>query len=564
MRIALAQLNPTIGDIASNTALILDAIDQARRDGADALITGEMAVIGYPPRDLLFREGVVGACEAAVREIAEHAGELTVLVGHPRLCNGGVRGMRNSVSVCRDGQVLAVCDKRLLPGYDVFDEDRYFDPGDSPCLVEVNGARFGVLTCEDLWRAHDVEARSKYAVDPLADVVQAGCDLIISINASPFVIGKGARHMRLLRETAKRVGKPIVAVNQVGANDDLIFDGRSCVVNASGEVVAALPAFESAVVTVDVRAKPQAAEAVDENEPMRELYDALVLGVRDYLHKSGVRDALLGLSGGVDSAVTAVIAVAALGPKHVTGVMMPSQFSSLGSIEDSKVLARNLNIASLLHIPIHASHDLLRGVLDESLGDVTGTMTDENLQARLRGIILMAVSNAQGSLLLTTSNKSEVAVGYSTLYGDMAGAVCVLGDVLKTKVYELAEWINEAHQSLGFKGAPIPRHSITKPPSAELRPNQTDQDTLPAYETLDEIVERYVEREQCCERIVAETGIEPELVEKTLRMIDRTEYKREQAAMILKVSPRAFGRGRAMPVVGRFRSLHKECPSPVP
>lgn len=559
MRIALAQLNPTIGDIAGNTALVLEAVDRARREHADVLVCSEMMLIGYPPRDLLFRQGVVEACEAAMREIAEHAGDLTVLVGHPRLCADGVRGMRNSVSVCRDGKVIAVCDKRLLPGYDIFDEDRYFDPGLQPCVVEVNGSRLGVLICEDLWRAQDVDAHAHYGVDPLIDVVAIGCDVIVSLNASPFVMGKGERHLRQLREIAKRIGTPIVAVNQVGANDDLIFDGRSTVVNAAGEQIAVLPDFESAVQTVDLACATPQVGLSGADEPMRELYDALVLGVRDYLHKTGVQDALIGLSGGIDSAVTAVIAVAALGCEHVSGVMMPSQFSSPGSVEDSQILTQNLHLPTLMHIPIHSSHELLRQVVRDSLGDVTGTMTDENLQARLRGIILMAISNTQGSLLLTTSNKSEIAVGYSTLYGDMAGAVAVLGDVLKTRVYELAEWMNANHQQLGFDVPPIPRNSITKPPSAELRPNQTDQDTLPDYATLDEIVERYVEREHSAERIVAETGIDAELVSKTLGMIDRTEYKREQAAMILKVSPRAFGRGRSMPVVGRYRPLPVRC-----
>lgn len=559
MRIALAQLNPTIGDIPGNVALVRDAIDQARRDEADVLVCGELGILGYPPRDLLFRDGVVEACEEAVREIAEYAGDLTVLVGHPRRCEHGVRELRNSVSIVQSGQVLAVCDKRLLPGYDVFDEDRYFDPGDEPCVFEVHGRRIGVLICEDLWQAQDVDARAHYPCDPLGDVVRAGCDVILSVNASPFIVGKSARHAQQLSQFAKRIALPVIAVNQVGANDDLIFDGRSMAVNERGEFIAQLPGFTSAVHTIDLNATSQDIERID---PMRELYDALVTGVRDYLGKTGVRSALIGLSGGIDSAVTAVIAAAAIGADQVTGVMMPSKFSSAGSVDDSHQLAENLQLAACLNIPIHQGHDLLHRSLNDALGDVSRTMTDENLQARMRGVILMAVSNSQGSLVLTTSNKSEIAVGYSTLYGDMVGAVAVLGDVLKTRVYELAEWINASHRSLGFEIAPIPRNSITKPPSAELRPNQTDQDTLPPYSTLDEIIERYVEREQSCERIIAETGIDAELVVKTLRMIDRTEYKREQAALILKVSPRAFGRGRQMPVVARYQPLGARCSSP--
>jgi len=550
MHIALAQLNPIVGDLAGNTSMILRAMAQARQDGASVLVCSELAVLGYPPRDLLLREGVVEACEAAVQQIAEQSGDLTVLVGHPRSNPSGVRGVYNSVSVCYRGEVIAVADKRLLPGYDVFDEDRYFDPGLTPCTFTFDGKLSGVLICEDLWRASDVSAHASYASDPMQDLIDVGCELIFNINASPFIIGKGARHTQYLQSVAQRSNATIIAVNQVGANDDLIFDGRSCVVRADGTIQEMMDAFVSGVAIVDLNGEQSATIRV--MEPMEELYHALVLGVRDYLHKTGVRDALVGLSGGIDSAVTAVIGVAALGAEHMSGIMMPSRYSSSGSIDDALALANNLKLANCVKLPIHTSHELLSQQVGDAIGDVTGSLTDENIQARLRGLLLMAVSNKQGSLLLTTSNKSEFAVGYSTLYGDMAGAISVLGDVLKTRVYELARWINRSYELLGFAVPPIPENSITKPPSAELRPNQTDQDSLPDYELLDEIIERYVEREQSVQRIIVESALDEAVVRRVVGMVDRTEFKREQAALILKVSPRTFGRGRSMPIVARM------------
>lgn len=575
MRIALAQLNPIVGDIAGNTALVLDAIEQARAQRAEVLLTSELALIGYPPRDLLLRQGVVESCERAVLQIAEQAGELCVIVGHPRCAPGHAsRPFRNSASVCLHGQVIAVCDKQLLPGYDVFDEDRYFEPGARLLIVSIDDHRVGVLICEDLWRARDVTAKRQYPIEPVAECMaqrdNGGCDLIVSLNASPFVIGKWRKHVEQMKEIAIDYRVPVIAVNQVGANDDLIFDGRSVVVDREGALVHVSPGFQSAVQTIDVHTAesptpgvPLAGNPMDHWQcPEREIFHALVLGVRDYVHKTGHRQALIGLSGGVDSALVAAIAAAALGPQNVHGVMLPSMYSSPGSIADALDLARRLGLATCREISIRQVHDALRHTVIPALHGRCDGVTDENIQARVRGVILMALSNSSGALLLNTSNKSELATGYSTLYGDLCGALGVLGDLVKTRVYSVARWINTHFHSCGFTQPPIPENSLTKPPSAELRPNQTDFDALPAYEILDEIVERFIEREESQQTIIDETGFDPALVHKTLQMIDRAQYKRAQGPVMLKVTYRAFGPGRPMPIVMKstteFRRLLKK------
>ncbi|MBT8484038.1 MAG: NAD+ synthase [Phycisphaerales bacterium] len=549
MRIALAQLNPIVGDVAGNTDLVLASIERARRDDADLLVTPELALLGYPPRDLILREGIVEAAEAAVGIVAAAAGEMTVLVGHPRRVEPGVRGVRNSVSACRDDAILAVSDKRLLPGYDIFDEDRYFDAGRAPCVIEVAGRKVGVLVCEDLWRAGDVNASPEYDVDPAAEAVAAGAEILVSLNASPFVLKKFARHRAIAREVARRLERPLVAVNQVGGQDDLVFDGRSFAVRADGRVIAQLPGWQEDTVTVDLAA--DAAITATPPEDDADLFHALVTGVRDYCHKTGHERALVGLSGGIDSALTAAIAAAALGAGNVSGLMLPSRYSSDHSVRDATQLAQNLRLAACPEVAIEPAHEVVRTLLTPTLpGDVKG-VTDENIQARLRGMLLMAVSNATGALVLATGNKSELAVGYATLYGDMAGALAVLGDVLKTRVYDVARWINANPAAGGFATPPIPLASIEKPPSAELRPDQTDQDSLPPYEVLDPIIAMHVEHEAAVERVVVETGADPGLVQRIIRMIDAAEYKRHQAAIVLKVTQRAFGRGRPMPMAMR-------------
>lgn len=564
MRITIAQLNPIVGDITGNLAMVEKAIEQARSDGAQVLVTNELALIGYPPRDLLLREGIVEACERAVLRIAAKAGQLWVLVGHPRACPGGTRPLRNSVSICHAGEVVATYDKRLLPGYDVFDEDRYFEPGEKSLVIDIAGVRCGVVICEDLWRATDVTADRRYPIEPVAEVVKKQAELIFSLNASPFVLGKWQKHLRQLSEIATEHRLPIVAVNQVGANDDLVFDGRSVAIAPSGDVECVCQGFTSDIRTIDVLTpmssssdnRASASKAVEHwSSSPRELFHAITLGIRDYCRKTSHRALLLGLSGGIDSALVAALAACAIGPEHVHGIMMPSCYSSQGSIEDAAELAKRLRLGSLHEMPISRLHEDMRHLLKRTLGMHAADLTDENVQARMRGLILMAMANDVGGLVLATSNKSEMAVGYSTLYGDMCGALAPLADLTKTRVYELARWINCHFQECGYTSAPIPQKSIDKPPSAELRPNQTDQDSLPPYDLLDQIIERRIELDQSETTIVAESGIDAEVVGKCMGMIDRAQFKRDQAPVVLKVTGRAFGRGRPMPIVMRERTV---------
>ena len=553
MRIALAQLNPVIGDIARNADQIRLAIDQARRDMADVLVTSELALLGYPPRDLILRGGVVEACEQAVGELAMYAGDLPIIIGHPRRVEQGIRPLRNSASICTGGKVIAIYDKRLLPGYDVFDEDRYFAPGSDPCVVEIAGRKLGILICEDIWRAGDNAAQRMYPDDPLGDTIRAGCDLLVSLHATPFVYGKWLQHLEQVSRIARENKVPVVMVNEVGGFDDLVFDGRSIVVDANGETRAVLPGWEACTQTVDLEAS-HAGDRLNvaqtlEMDPLSEMYEALVLGVRDYVRKSAHEQVLLGLSGGIDSALTATIATSALGPENVVGVLMPSRYSSAGSLVDARELANNLNLEKCIELPIEDLHQTARSTFRAAQSGALEGVADENIQARLRGMMLMALSNSRGGLVLATGNKSELAVGYSTLYGDMCGALSVIGDVRKMQVYDLTRWINDHPRKLGFSTAPIPESTISKAPSAELRPDQTDQDSLPPYEVLDDIIDRYVDREMEVMQIVEDTGFDESLVSKIARMIDLAEYKRQQAAVILKVSPRTFGRGRPWPIV---------------
>ncbi|MEM7228459.1 MAG: NAD+ synthase [Planctomycetota bacterium] len=549
MRIALAQLNPVVGDVTGNVQRFCRAIDEARRQNADVVVTSELMLIGYPPRDLLLRSGVVEACEAAVDVIAKYAPDMTVVVGTPRRMDG-VHRIRNSVAVCHGGSVVAWYDKQLLPGYDVFDEDRYFDPGETQGVVDVNGHRIGLLTCEDLWCGHDNDAApARYDTTPLDALVDANCSCVLVLNASPFNSGKPARHREIVRDAALRAQCPVISVNQVGANDDLIFDGRSMVVLGDGTLFADLPAWQEAVEVVDL--DDTSPISIDTASDAEDFTHALALGLRDYVQKTGNDRVLLGLSGGIDSALTATIAALALGPTRVFGVMMPSRYSSDGSVNDAQDLADRLGLVSCPEIAVRQAHDAMRSTLEPALGADLDGLADENLQARLRGMILMALSNAHGGLVLATSNKSELAVGYSTLYGDMCGAVSVIGDLLKTEVYDVSRWINANATSLGFDRPPIPESSITKPPSAELRPDQKDEDSLPPYEVLDAIIARYIDADASIESIVAEMPEHEDTVRWAAKAIDRTEYKRHQASIILKVAPRTFGRGRPMPIVMR-------------
>jgi len=549
MRIALLSLDATVGDLAGNAARIRAAAAPIARAGVPLIASPELSLLGYPPRDLLLRAGLVPACvhsaEALAADLAtDGAGECAVLVGAPWPSESGA-GISNACLLLRGGVVESVYRKRLLPQYDVFDEARYFRPGHHPCCIEADGQRIGLLLCEDLWRGEDV-GEASYLGDPVGDSVAEGAQLLVAMSASPFFAGKQAQRLRVLRAAALRSGRPIAMVNASGANDDFIFDGGSCLMQPDGSGAFTQPFGEwQLVTTTDAsHAVPDAAPETDD------LARAVVEGIRGYVRKTGHRSVLIGLSGGIDSALLAALAVAALGASAVRGVSMPSQYSSKGSRSDAMDTAQRLGMQVPDLLPIHDMHALARTHFG-TLCDVSG-LTDENLQSRLRGITLMTLSNATGALVLSTGNMSEMAVGYATLYGDMVGGLAPLGDLTKHQVYAIARRINESPQVIGLARAPIPPASIDKPPSAELRPGQVDQDSLPPYEVLDAIVEGWVDDERTVEEIAARNDLSPALVERWTRAIDAAQYKRFQAPLILKVSARAFGPGRRMPLAMRW------------
>ena len=568
MRLALAQINPTVGDLDGNSQLIAECCALAAERRADLVVFPELCLCGYPPKDLLLHEDFV----AAHAERAEALGGacskgMTLVLGVPM--RGPAGGITNSLLAFRDGVRVARYDKRLLPTYDVFDENRYFIPGRVPVVLEIGGLRIGLAICEDLWKGEDAGFAARYTgdPDPVDELVNAGADVVIAPSASPFVLGKSKRHRDILARHARRYGVHVVSVNQVGGNDDLVFEGHSCVISpgaAGAALVAAARGFEPDLVIHEIASGGSAppaplADPALSAAPESLLWKALVLGVRDYCRKTGFRTALLGISGGIDSALVACIGVAALGPRNVTGVAMPGPYSSEHSKRDAFALADRLGIARAT-VPIARPMEGFRGALDpvfkelglSTLGQTLPDLTEENLQSRLRGTALMALSNRTGAIVLTTGNKSELAVGYCTLYGDMNGGLAVLSDVTKQQVYALSRWINANHRECGFDSPPIPEASITKAPSAELRPNQTDQDSLPPYDVLDAIIERYVELRQGPQTIAREAGFEPALVAKVARMIDISEYKRKQAAVGIKVTSVAFGSGRRVPIAQRW------------
>ncbi|MAE60626.1 MAG: NAD+ synthase [Planctomycetaceae bacterium] len=557
MRIALAQVNPTIGDVAGNTDKALSFIDRAVEQGAELVVFPELSVIGYPPKDLLLKPSVIDQCAGAVDRIAQHVQSAAVIVGYPmRSRKPDGAPLHNAAAVCRDGVIVGHRFKHLLPTYDVFDEHRYFEPGRQVDLIDVNGIQIGVSVCEDLWAAGEHFERRLYHDNPINQLAAAGADLFINCSASPFVTGKHELRMAIMRELAREHGLPIVFVNQVGANDELVFDGNSCVVGPNGDVLAHAGDFQEDLLVGDVplrRGGPSVPSRIETSrEGVAAVYHALVLGLGDYCAKCGFDSAVLGLSGGIDSAVCACLARSALGPDAVTGISMPSRYSSDGSKSDAQQLAEALGV-TYHTIPLEQPHQAMERTLEPYFAGTASGLAEENVQARLRGVILMSFSNKFGSLLITTGNKSELAVGYCTLYGDMAGGLAVLSDVPKTLVYEVARWINTEACPLfaACGGQPIPLDSIRKPPSAELRPDQTDQDSLPPYEVLDQIIDRYVEREQSVRQIIDETGYDGDLVQRFVRLIDRSEYKRKQAPPGLKVTGRAFGFGRRMPLAMR-------------
>ena len=543
MKIALAQINPTIGDIGANSAKIKAAIQQAAQAGADLAVFPELSVIGYPPKDLLLKPRFVDDNIAAVEEIARDCTECAALVGYA--CRHTAEGLRlhNAAALLADGKVAATYFKQLLPTYDVFDESRYFEPGTGSQVVEFKGKRLGLTICEDIWSV--VPGRSLYHVRPFADLAAEGVDLVVNMSASPFVLDKHKLRRELFGEQCRQYGLGMIYVNQVGGNDELVFDGCSCAFDNEGKLIGQAQSFAEDLLLVDLEA-PEAGRIESVSRDVASIYDALVLGLRDYVGKCGFKTVVLGLSGGIDSAVTAALAVAALGADKVKGVALPSRYSSPGSVSDAEALAGNLGI-ELVKIPIEPVHRAMEEALAECFAGREPDVAEENIQARARGNILMALSNKFRHLLLATGNKSEVAVGYCTLYGDMAGGLAVISDVPKTMVYELARHINR-------NGELIPAATLTKPPSAELRPDQTDQDSLPGYDMLDEIVTRYVEQEQSLGEIVA-AGFDEPTAQRVIELVDRNEYKRRQAAPGLKVTSRAFGFGRRMPIAQRYRGV---------
>ena len=541
MNIGILQLNFTVGDFRGNSEKLVSAYERAVREGAELCVGSELGLCGYPPRDLLNRRDFVESHERALREVAKRVGKVPLLIGGIEKTNQKAgRPLYNTAFLVEKGKTRAVARKILLPTYDVFDEDRYFEAGDKVGSVRIAGKRVGVTICEDIWNDEDLWPERRYRIDPVRELAKKGMDLLINLSASPWNIGKEKVRYRLLAEVAKREKIPVIQVNQVGGNDELVFDGRSLGVGVKGGLLAQGAAFMEDVKVVDIGGKEQKPIWAGDEE---QVFQALVLGTRDYLQKCGFQEVVLGLSGGIDSALVAVVAAEALGKDKVLGVAMPSRFSSAGSLADAEALAKRLGIR-YKEIPIEDTFSaMLRSIAPAREGR-SGGLTEENLQSRIRGMTLMAISNDSGRLLLTTGNKSEMAVGYCTLYGDMCGALAVIADVPKTLVYRISRWINRELEI-------IPKNSIEKAPSAELRPDQKDQDSLPPYEELDRILESYVVNEGSIQGMVKK-GISKVLAEEMVRKIDISEYKRRQAAPGLKVTTKAFGVGRRIPLAQRF------------
>jgi len=531
------------------------AIEQAAAAGAQLVVFSELSIVGYPPRDLLRKRRFVADNVAAVEHLATKCVSIAALVGFVRP-TPGVQGrpLQNCAAFLADGQIKHIHAKSLLPTYDVFDESRYFEPGESASALELGGRRLGVSICEDLWD-HQSLGRQLYVDDPIAQLMGLGVKVIVNMAASPYQMGKQDVKEQLFARQAQRAGAAIVYVNQVGGNDELIFDGGSCVIAADGSVIGRAKSFEEDLLIVDLGpAGETPATHANRLEPkeseLARLSRALKLGLRDYIRKCGFKSVVLGVSGGIDSAVVATIAADAIGPENVYALAMPSRYSSDHSLTDAEELCRNLGVNYRV-VPIEPVHQAYNQSLPAALAGGNVEIADENIQARIRGNIVMAVSNAFGHVPLATGNKSELSTGYCTLYGDMCGGLAVIGDVMKTTIFELARQLNAETGT-----SRIPENTITKPPSAELKPNQFDQDKLPPYEVLDTILEQYVEMDRTAEEIVAQ-GLEPKIVSYVIRLVDGSEYKRKQAAPVLKATARAFGIGRRMPIAQKYSPVER-------
>jgi len=555
MKIAIAQLNPIIGDLPGNSKKILEAAKQAAKQGARLLLTPELAVCGYPPRDLLLNPSFVDAMDIVLHNLAKDLpANLAVLVGtvvnNENAHTNGGKILYNSIAFLENGKVKQYFYKRLLPTYDVFDENRYFEPGLEANYFILDNFKIGVTVCEDLWNDEEFWGKRLYTINPIAELAVIGVDLVVNLSASPYIVNKQESREAMLKHTALRFDLPIIYTNQVGGNDDLIFDGFSFAVNKDGDIVSRLTGFETGLEIVefdpirqDLLSSAIVPRSLSEDE---EIWQALVLGVRDYVGKCRFSKVVLGLSGGIDSALVAAISAEAIGKENVLGILMPSPYSSDHSITDALQLGENLGIKT----QIVAIGELMAG-FDNSLSQLfAGTdfgLAEENIQSRIRGNLLMAISNKFGHLLLTTGNKSEIAVGYCTLYGDMNGGLAVIADVPKTRVYHLCEWLNRNNEI-------IPKNILTKPPSAELKPGQVDQDSLPPYEILDDILQRLINNHEFSDQIVA-AGHDPAIVDRVTQMVARAEFKRKQSAPGLKITDRAFGTGWRMPIASNWLAI---------
>ena len=545
MKVTIAQLNFLIGDFTGNVDKMLEAVATAKKEGADIICFSELATCGYPPRDFLEFDDFIRQAEKAIKRLAKAAKKIAIVVGSPAR-NPVVEGkdLFNAAYFLADGKIKHVAHKALLPTYDVFDEYRYFEPGNEFKIVKYKGKRIALTVCEDIWNIGN--KNPLYTVCPMDEMMPQKPDFILNVSASPFSFSQAKNRIKVVRANIKRYGIPMFYVNHVGAQTELIFDGGSIVMSANGKLHDELPYFEEAVRTYELKAvvnnkknRPQ------RKDKMQLIHDALVLGVKDYFGKLGFKKAILGLSGGIDSAVTAVIAVRALGKENVRVVLMPSQYSSDHSVNDAKELAENMGVEYDI-INIKKIYDCYLKTLKPQFKNLPFNIAEENLQARSRGMLLMALSNKFGHIVLNTSNKSEAAVGYGTLYGDMCGGLSVIGDVYKTEVFELARYMNKDEEV-------IPENTITKPPSAELRPNQKDSDSLPDYDILDEVLFQYIEKRKGPKEII-KMGFDEKLVRRILRLVNINEFKRYQTAPVLRVSSKAFGMGRRMPIVGKYLS----------
>ncbi|MEM7758389.1 MAG: NAD+ synthase [Cyanobacteria bacterium P01_A01_bin.40] len=550
MKIAIAQLNPTIGDIKNNAQQIVTAADDAAKQNVRLLLTPELSLCGYPPRDLLLYPGFVELMSQELQAIAAKlANNIAVLIGtvetNPHAHSKGQKPLYNSMALLDGGEVKQIFHKRLLPTYDVFDEDRYFEPGYEANYFTLDGIKIGVSICEDLWNDEQFWGKRSYQVNPIEELAQLGVDLIVNLSASPYTVGKQKLREAMLNHAAISYHKPIIYANQIGGNDDLIFDGNSVAFNNAGDIVIHAKAFKTDLVVVEWEelVSPSSVENKEIEDTNQEIYRALVLGVKDYARKCGFTKAILGLSGGIDSALVAAVAAEALGAENILGVLMPSPYSSDHSVNDALDLVANLGIKSQ-KLEIKEAMAAYDTILDPMFAGAEFGIAEENIQSRIRGNLLMAIANKFGYLLLSTGNKSEMAVGYCTLYGDMNGGLAVIADVPKTRVFKLCRWLNR-HQEV------IPQNIITKPPSAELKPEQKDSDSLPPYEILDDILERIVCQHQSTTEII-KAGHNAETVNKVIKLVTRAEFKRRQAPPGIKITDRAFGTGWRMPIAKKI------------